>query len=98
MAKSASAPQLMTWLGRIKHATYMIASSAPKAKHCKAITIQNSSGLSYIESMTPTPIRIRIVRRLLNNFNAINASTNITTNSIDVTGIGAIANCNRVYL
>jgi len=73
----------------MKHATYMIPSSAPIAKHCNAITSQKKSGLSYLETMTPTPICIRIVRRLLNNFNAINANATTTTNTIDITCIGA---------
>ena len=33
--------------------------------------------------------------KLLNNFNAINANAKVTTNSIDVTGIGAVARLNR---
>jgi hypothetical protein len=41
----------------------------------------------YIESTSPTTIDIRIVRWLVNNFNAVNANTNITTNNIDVTGM-----------
>jgi hypothetical protein len=81
----------MTLLGRIKHATYMIPSSAPTAKHCNAITSQKNSGLSYLETITPTPICIRIVRRPLNNFNAIKANATITTNTINITGIGAVA-------
>ena len=74
-----------------EYAAYMIASNAPTPKHCKVITSQNSTGLSRLESTTPTPICICIARRLLNNFNAINANANITGNNINETGIRVLA-------
>lgn len=81
----------MGWWGATKHATYMIAENVASPKDCKAIASQKSSGLSYLGSTAPKPNCICIVRRLLNNLNAINANAIITTNSIDVTGIGGLA-------
>ena len=58
----------------------------------KQWAVEDSSGLSYLNSTTPTPIRICIVRRLLNSLNDINANATITGNSIMTTGIGAFTN------
>lgn len=81
----------MGWLGATKDATYMIEKSTPSPKHCKAIASQKSSGLSYLGSIAPKPNSICIVRRLLNNLNAVNANAIIATKSIEVTGIGGLA-------
>ena len=71
--------------------TYKTAKSVPTPKHCKAIASQKSRGLSYLGSIPPKPNCISIVRRLLNNLNAINANATIATNRMDVTGIGGLA-------
>ncbi len=77
----------------MKYAAYMTAKRAPIAKHCNEITSQNNIGLSYIETTTPTPICICIVRRLLSNFKAVNANAISTTTTMDITCIGAVARC-----
>jgi len=67
----------------------LVASKTPIVEHWKAITNQNSSGLSYLDSTTPTPICICMVRGPLKSFNDINANAKITGINTMTTGIGA---------